>query len=487
MTLIDSQDRAQITNVCCIGAGYVGGPTCAVISAKCPEISVTVVDNDTQKIAAWNSDEHPVYEPGLKELVKRQRHKNLTFSTDIRSAIHSAQMIIIAVGTPPIPAAADGTGGSRGLPTDLRAIEQCAQTIAQASLESKIVVSKSTVPCGTSSKIQQILDKYARPGVRFNLLTNPEFLSEGTAIQDLLLPDRVIIGCSPLDVDSQWAQNQLKQIYLHWVPEHKILTMDRWSSELTKLTSNAMLAQRISSINSVSAICEATGADITKVAAGCGMDTRLGPRFLRASLGFGGSCFHKDVASLVWLCRELGLPEVAEYWHQVLVINDLQTKRFGYRIIDTLAGDRGSSIQGRRVACLGFAYKEGTGDTRNTPAADVCRLLVKHGAHISIYDPKVPRHHILEKLDMDDTDCSNSDTVLICDGPYSAIAGSEAVVVLTAWNEFRHLDWKRVRKLMRPHAYIFDGQVLLDHSDLCRLGFRVVSVGKKHNGLHVTM
>ncbi|KAJ2870470.1 hypothetical protein FB639_004617, partial [Coemansia asiatica] len=431
---------------------YVGGPTSAVISAKCSEITVTVVDKDAERIAAWNSDNLPVYEPGLDSLVKKQRTKNLLFSTDIKSAVDRAQMIILAVNTPSI--AADTTLGSespRGLQTDLRAVKQCAQMIAEVSLESKIVVGKSTVPCGTSRMVQEILDKNARGGVEFTVLSNPEFLSEGSAIQDLLFPDRVIIGGSAQDANSQWAQSELKWIYQHWVPEHKILTMDRWSSELAKLSSNAMLAQRVSSINSISAICEIVGADITQVAAGCGADSRVGSMFLRASLGFGGSCFHKDIASLVWLCQSLGLPEIAEYWRQVLAINGLQTKRFVSRILDTFASSP-KGICGKRVACLGFSYKEGTGDTRNTPAADVCRELIRYGAHLSIFDPKVSEHHILEKLD------TGADSVQICEDPYSAISESDAVIVLTAWAEFREIDWKRVLKSMNRPAFVFDGQ-----------------------------
>ncbi|KAJ1847907.1 hypothetical protein LPJ73_004126 [Coemansia sp. RSA 2703] len=470
----------KITNICCIGAGYVGGPTCAVIAAKCPEIRVTVVDSDPDRISAWNSDTLPVYEPGLDALVKLQRNVNLTFSTDIDSAIDKAQLIFIAVNTPPLH---DKKAQSLGTEPDCSAVSDCARRIAQVSLTDKIVVAKSTVPCGTCSVIAQTLSDNARPGVKFSVLSNPEFLSEGTAVKDLLYPDRILIGGDTV------AQNKLKAVYMHWVPEKNILTMDMWSSELSKLASNAMLAQRVSSINSISAICEALGSncnaavgvDISEVAAGCGSDSRIGSHFLRPSLGFGGSCFHKDIACLIWLCESLGLPEVAEYWHQVLAINRFQIKRFVARILaNTVQKNSSSGLYGMRVACLGFAFKEGTGDTRNTPAAEVCRELLRNGAKLSVYDPKVSRFDILDKLSVAADSGCNADSVTVCPDAYSAVSGSDIVVVLTAWSEFRQINWELAFKLMNKPAYVFDGQIVLEHDKLNQLGFRVFSIGSTH-------
>ncbi|KAJ2784125.1 hypothetical protein GGI15_002352 [Coemansia interrupta] len=464
----------RITSICCIGAGYVGGPTCAVIAAKCPEIRITVVDRDPDRISAWNSDSLPVYEPGLDALVKRQRNTNLTFSTDIDRAIDQAQLIFIAVNTPPMPHTHGSS--SMGAKPDLSAVSECARRIARVSLTDKIVVAKSTVPCGACATIAGMLRDNGQKGVGFSVLSNPEFLSEGTAVRDLLHPDRVLIGG-----DDRVAQDKLKAVYMHWVPEPRILTMNTWSSELAKLASNAMLAQRVSSINSISAVCEAVGADIAEVARGCGSDERIGQKFLRPSLGFGGSCFHKDIASLIWLSESLGLPEVAEYWHQVLALNRFQIKRFVARILADTSREGGlSGLGGRRVACLGFAFKEGTGDTRNTPAADVCCELLRNGAKLSIYDPRVPRHHIVDKLAMSAASNCDIDSVSVCSDAYSAIAGSDIVVVLTAWSEFRQIDWEQALKLMSQPAYVFDGQVVLDHGRLEQLGFNVFSIGRAH-------
>ncbi|KAJ2645919.1 hypothetical protein IWW40_005784 [Coemansia sp. RSA 1250] len=398
MVSIDAKTKP--THVCCIGAGYVGGPTSAVMALKCPDIQFTVVDIDDTRIAAWNSDKLPVYEPGLDDIVCSRRGTNLHFSTDIDQAIIDADIIMIAVNTPP-----QQSGCSRlGMATDLRPVEECARRIARVSQHSNpIVVEKSTVPCRTGELIANILRDNSRPHVNFTVLSNPEFLSEGTAIQDLLYPDRVIIGGLS---NCHHAENALKSIYAHWVPEERILTMDLWSAELTKLAANALLAQRISSINSISAVCEAVGADIASVAQGCGLDSRIGSQFLRASVGFGGSCFHKDILSLVWLCDSLGLHDVAEYWNQVLLMNESQMTRFVDNILQAFDGN----IQGIRIAVLGFAYKAGTADTRNTPAAFVCQQLLNKGATLSIYDPKVPEHHIRELLKLE---CKEQSTMAI--------------------------------------------------------------------------
>ncbi|KAJ2847295.1 hypothetical protein IWW36_003925, partial [Coemansia brasiliensis] len=413
---------AKPTHVCCIGAGYVGGPTSAVMALKCPEIQFTVVDVDDTRIAAWNSDKLPVYEPGLDDIVYGQRGVNLHFSTDIDQAIVDADIIMIAVNTPP----QQQPGCSRlGAATDLRSVEECARRIARVSQHSNpIVVEKSTVPCRTGELIANILRDNSHSHVNFTVLSNPEFLSEGTAIQDLLHPDRVIIGgygnCSH-------AENALKAMYSHWVPKERILTMDLWSAELTKLASNALLAQRISSINSISAVCEAVGADISSVAQGCGLDSRIGSQFLRASVGFGGSCFHKDILSLIWLSSSLGLHDVAEYWNQVLLMNGSQMMRFVNNILQAFDGN----MLGIRIAVLGFAYKADTADTRNTPAAFVCQQLLNKGANLSIYDPKVPGQHIRELLQIDSSEQGEISRLSVCQSAYMAATSSHAVVVLT--------------------------------------------------------
>ncbi|KAI8322665.1 hypothetical protein GQ54DRAFT_142517 [Martensiomyces pterosporus] len=457
----------RTTHICCIGAGYVGGPTSSVMASRCPDIQFTVVDTDRHRIDAWNSGSLPVYEPGLDAIVKAQRGRNLHFSTDVDGAIRQADVIFIAVNTPP----AEQNSG----PADLRNIEQCARRIAEVAQSTKIVVEKSTVPCGTGDLISNTLAQFAQPGVEFHVLSNPEFLSEGTAIADLSMPDRVIIGGVE---GSDEAQLALKSIYARWVPDDRIVTMGMWSAELVKLASNAMLAQRVSSINAISVLCEHVDADIADVARGCGMDSRIGSRFLRASVGFGGSCFHKDVSSLVWLSDSLGLPEVAEYWRQVLRLNDFQTSRFAATIAQTVQG----GLHGKRVACLGFAYKSDTGDARNTPAGNVCRDLLQSGAHLSIYDPKVPEHHIVEKMGSYASESAGSwdDRIRICSDVYAAVGQAQAVVVLTAWSEFAHIDWARVLARMKRPAYVFDGQVMLDHEALRRLGFCVYSIGKTH-------
>ncbi|KAJ2777669.1 hypothetical protein H4R18_005030 [Coemansia javaensis] len=455
---------ASVRRVCCIGAGYVGGPTSAVMALKCPGIQFTVVDSDAGRIAAWNSAAAlPIYEPGLDEVVRSQRGRNLWFSTDIDAAVAAADIVLLAVNTPLGPRGA-GLGGA----TDLSAIEQCARTVARVARRPTIVVEKSTVPCGTGELIAGILRRDGRPGVGFSVLSNPEFLSEGTAVRDLLRPDRVIIG--GLD-GSEDAQRALASVYAHWVPQERIVTMGLWSAELAKLAANALLAQRVSSINSISAVCEAVGADIADVSRACGMDSRIGGRFLHASVGFGGSCFHKDIMGLVWLAESLGLHDVAEYWDQVLQMNSSQTARFVARIARAVGCDLDA---GAEVAVLGFAYKAGTGDTRNTPAAPVCERLLAQGARLAIYDPKVPARQIRDALP---AESHYHHRVRICSDAYEAVAGARAVVLLTPWPEFATLDWARVHGLMAQPAYVFDGHRALDAPALDRLGFRAVSVG----------
>ncbi|KAJ2708647.1 hypothetical protein H4R19_004646 [Coemansia spiralis] len=453
----------RIQRVCCIGAGHVGGPTSTVMAAQCPDIQFAVVDSDAARIAAWNSDTLPIYEPGLAEIVGRQRGRNLCFSTDIDAAVGEADLVLLAVNTPLGQPGGHGLGG----PTDLRSVEACARVVARAARRSAIVVEKSTVPCRTGELIARTLRHYGPADAEFQVLSNPEFLSEGTAVRDLLQPDRVIIGGL---AGSEDAQEALRALYARWVPAERIVTMGMWSAELTKLASNALLAQRVSSINAVSAVCEAVGADIADVARGCGMDSRIGSEFLRPSIGFGGSCFYKDLMGLVWLSESLGLHDVAEYWDQVLRMNDAQTARFVRRIARALGPD----LDGAQIAILGFAYKAGTSDTRNTPAALVCKQLLARGARLAVYDPKVPEQQICDRL----ATTSLADQQLrVCADAYEAMAGARAVLVLTPWAEFADIDWARAHRLMVQPALTVDGHRILDDRALEQLGFHVISVG----------
>src|SRR6056300_1751481 len=379
----------KIKNVCCIGAGYVGGPTMAVIALKCPHINVTVVDVNPEKIKAWNGplDKLPVYEPGLAEVIEKTRNRNLFFSTNIDENIEKAEMIFMAVNT---PTKTEGAGA--GMAADLRYIEACARDIARYSKSDKIVIEKSTLPVRTAEKIKEILEENST-NIHFEILSNPEFLAEGTAIQDLFKSDRVLIGGNETDT-GQKAVQTLVDIYANWIPEEKILTTNVWSSELAKLASNAMLAQRISSINSLSALCEKTGANIDELSKAIGMDHRIGPHFLRASVGFGGSCFQKDILNLVYLCKYYGLDEVAEYWHQVVKINDYQKDRFAQKIIDYF----GCDLTGKRIAILGWSFKANTNDTRESAAIYVAEKLYKAGATLEIYDPMVSKESILNDI-----------------------------------------------------------------------------------------
>ena len=379
----------QIKNICCIGAGYVGGPTMAVIALKCPDIKVTVVDLNPQRINAWNGplENLPIYEPGLAEVVDKSRGRNLFFSTKVDKAIDEAEMIFMAVNT---PTKTEGEGA--GMAPDLRFVEACAKNIARVSKTDKIVVEKSTLPVRTAEKIKEILDKEGK-GVHFEILSNPEFLAEGTAIQDLFKSDRVLIGGDSSET-GQKAVQALVDIYANWIPKEKILTTNVWSSELAKLASNAMLAQRISSINSLSALCEKTGADVDELSKAIGMDSRIGPHFLKASVGFGGSCFQKDILNLVYLCHHYGLEEVAEYWHQVIKINNFQKHRFAQKIIHHFGGD----LTGKKIAFLGWAFKANTNDSRESAAIEVAGMLLEKGSILKIFDPMIEEYKIKKDL-----------------------------------------------------------------------------------------
>lgn len=427
----------QIKNICCIGAGYVGGPTMAVIALKCPNINVTVVDANPDKIKAWNGplDNLPVYEPGLADVIKETRGRNLYFSDDIAGHIEKAEMIFMAVNT---PTKTEGEGA--GMAADLRYIEACAHSIAKYSNSDKIVVEKSTLPVRTAEKIKEILDQNSS-GIHFEILSNPEFLAEGTAIQDLFKSDRVLIGGEKTN-SGQKAVKALVDIYANWIPQEKILTTNVWSSELAKLSSNAMLAQRVSSINSLSALCEKTGANIDDLSRAIGMDHRIGPHFLRASVGFGGSCFQKDILNLVYLCKFYGLNEVAEYWHQVVKINDYQKNRFAKKIIDHFDGD----LTGKTIVILGWAFKANTNDSRESPAIYVAEKLYKAGAFLEIYDPMVKEETILNDINLKwkiDTNSLEEKVLLAKSIP--SFEKKNAVVILTEWEEFKAFNYENVK------------------------------------------
>lgn len=459
----------KITNICCIGAGYVGGPTMAVIAQKCPHIQVNVVDINSDRIAAWLSDELPIYEPGLLETVKEARGRNLFFSTDIEKAIRNAQMIFISVNTP-----TKTYGIGKGSAADLKYVELCARQIARVATTDKIVVEKSTLPVRTAESIRAILDETGN-GVNFQVLSNPEFLAEGTAITDLNDPDRVLIG-GEQDQEGLNAIEALTEIYANWVPRAKIIQTRLWSSELSKLVANAFLAQRISSINSISALCEVTGADVDEVAFAVGSDSRIGPKFLKSSVGFGGSCFQKDILNLVYLCRHFGLPEVADYWEQVIIMNDYQKRRFASNIVNTLF----NTVSGKKIAILGWAFKKDTNDTRESAAIYVTDMLLNELANVSVYDPKVPTSSIYADLNYLATrlPLENKELVTVVDDPYLACKDAHAVVIITEWDMFKTLDWNRIYSEMKKPAFVFDGRNILTVSELSTLGFTVRTIGK---------
>ena len=450
----------QIENICCIGAGYVGGPTMAVIALKCPHINVTVVDANPKKIKAWNGplDELPVHEPGLAEVVKEARGRNLFFSDDIPGNIDKAEMIFMAVNTP-----TKTQGEGAGMAADLRYVEACARDIAKHSKSDKIVIEKSTLPVRTAEKIKEILEENSTD-IHFEILSNPEFLAEGTAIQDLFKSDRVLIGGDETESGLK-AVNALVDIYSNWIPKEKILTTNVWSSELAKLASNAMLAQRISSINSLSALCEKTAANIDELSRAIGMDHRIGPHFLKASVGFGGSCFQKDILNLVYLCKYYGLYEVAEYWHQVVKINDYQKDRFAQKIIDHFGGD----LSGKTIAILGWAFKANTNDSRESASIYVTKRLLEANFRINVFDPMVGRNQIISdikenliksgfKLEIVKEMLTN---LTISSNIEQTIKDVSVVAILTEWEKFKKFNWDDL-----PNSYkIFDGRNFLSSNN----------------------
>ena len=461
----------MIKNICCIGAGYVGGPTMAVIAAKCPNIKVTVVDLNQKRIADWNDqniDNIPVYEPGLGEIVLESRNKNLFFSTNVDEAIDEADLIFISVNTP-----TKTYGSGKGMAADLKYIELCARQIARVAKNDKIVVEKSTLPVRTAEAIKSILDNTGN-GVQFQILSNPEFLAEGTAVTDLLNPDRVLIG-GENSVEGQKAIQKLVDVYANWVERDKILTTNVWSSELSKLTANAFLAQRVSSINAISELCEKTGANVNEVAKAIGMDSRIGSKFLKASVGFGGSCFQKDILNLVYIAKSFGLNEVADYWEQVIIMNDYQKRRFSRNIVKTLY----NTVADKKITFLGWAFKKDTNDTRESAAIYVADDLINEQARIAVYDPKVESNQIQTDLNyLESRSASeNEKATKYFDNPYDACKDAHAIAILTEWDEFKTYDWQKIYDNMLKPAFVFDGRNLLDASKIKEIGFIYQSIG----------
>ncbi|TXD81353.1 UDP-glucose 6-dehydrogenase [Subsaximicrobium wynnwilliamsii] len=462
----------NIKNICCIGAGYVGGPTMAVIAQKNPDIKVTVVDINEARIAAWNDadlDKLPIYEPGLDKVVAEARNRNLFFSTAVDEAIEAADMVFISVNTP-----TKTYGKGKGMAADLKYIELCARQIARVAKTDKIIVEKSTLPVRTAQAIKSILHNTGN-GVKFQILSNPEFLAEGTAVQDLMAPDRVLIGGEQTE-DGLNAIQALVDIYATWVPNENILTTNLWSSELSKLTANAFLAQRVSSINALSELCEVTGADVNEVAIAIGKDSRIGPKFLKASVGFGGSCFQKDILNLVYIAKSYGLNEVADYWEQVIIMNDYQKRRFAAKIIQTLY----NTISGKKIAFLGWAFKKDTNDTRESAAIYVADQLLEEQANIVVYDPKVNAHQMQSDLNYLNTrsEEDNNQYLTTVSNPHQACKDSHAIAVLTEWDEFKTYDWQRIYEEMQKPAFVFDGRGILDKEKLETIGFQVYVIGK---------
>ncbi len=463
----------KITNICCIGAGYVGGPTMAVIAEKCPHIKVTVVDLNEKRIADWNDSDInniPIYEPGLHEIVSKARGKNLFFSTDVDKAIDEADLIFISVNT---PTKTYGTG--KGMAADLKHIELCARQIAKIAKNDKIIVEKSTLPVRTAEALKSILENTGN-GVRFQILSNPEFLAEGTAVADLLNPDRVLIG-GETNSEGQKAIEALVEVYSNWVPKERILKTNVWSSELSKLTANAFLAQRVSSINAISELCEKTEANVNEVAKAIGMDSRIGSKFLKASVGFGGSCFQKDILNLVYISKAFGLNEVADYWEQVIIMNDHQKRRFSKNIVQTLY----NTVSGKKITFLGWAFKKDTNDTRESAAIYIADDLINEQANIALYDPKVSRKQVLMDLDYLATrnpELNEKQTESFED-PYKACHQAHAIALLTEWDEFKTYDWQKIYDGMLKPAFIFDGRNILDGDAMRAIGFVYQSIGSK--------
>jgi len=447
-------------NILCIGAGYVGGPTMAMIAAKCPQYKVTVVDINDKRINDWNSDNLPIYEPGLDVLIKTARGRNLFFSTEIEKGIKEADIIFVSVNTP-----TKNFGQGAGMAADLQYWEKTARQILSNSDKDKIIVEKSTLPVRTAKAMERILNS-ASGTIKFEVLSNPEFLAEGTAVKDLENPDRVLIGSRETEAGLK-ARNELVDIYANWVPREKIIESNVWSAELSKLTANAFLAQRVSSINSLSSLCEATEADIEEVAYAIGTDSRIGNKFLKSSVGFGGSCFKKDILNLVYICQSYGLNEVADYWESVVRLNEWQEKRFVLNMLSNMF----NTVAGKKIAVLGFAFKADTGDTRESPAIYITMGLLEERALVNVSDPKAL---VNARVDLKDI----KDGIDFIEDPYKAAEGAHAIAVLTEWDIYTKLDYKQIFDSMVKPAFIFDGRNILNHKALFDMGFNVFAIGK---------
>ena len=447
-------------DIVCIGAGYIGGPTMAVIAKMNPDRKVIVVDINAERIAAWNSEDYsiPIYEPGLVDVVKEVRGRNLFFSTDIKGAVQQCDIVFVGVNT---PTKMFGRGSGRA--SDLQYWEATARSIKEYANGDKVVVEKSTLPVRTAAAMEAILNDHA--SYSFTVLSNPEFLAEGTAIKDLLEPDRVLIG-GPETEEGHRALEAVVDIYAAWVPRERILTTNVWSAELTKLAANAFLAQRVSSINAIAGLCEATGADVDEVARVVGADRRIGPKFLKAGPGFGGSCFKKDVLNLVYLCETFGLHTAAEYWMGVIKMNQHQQERIVSRLFSAMF----NTLANKKIALFGFAFKADTGDTRETPAATVARLLAEEHVRVTVTDPKA--------LDNARRDLADLSGVVYEADEYKAAEGADAIVLMTDWRHYPTLDWRRIYDSMRKPALVFDTRNCLDAAELKQIGFRVLNVGK---------
>ncbi len=464
----------KITKICCIGAGYVGGPTMSVIAKQCPDIKVTVVDINAARIAQWNDsdlDKLPIYEPGLAEIVAQTRGKNLFFSTEVDKAIDESELIFISVNTP-----TKTYGKGKGQAADLKFIELCARNIAKVAKTDKIVVEKSTLPVRTAQAIKSILENTGN-GVNFEILSNPEFLAEGTAVEDLLHADRVLIGGDDTP-SGKAAKDALSAIYENWLPKDRVLQTNVWSSELSKLVANAFLAQRVSSINSISALCERTDANVAEVSRAIGFDSRIGSKFLSSSVGFGGSCFQKDILNLVYIAQSFGLPEVADYWEQVIIMNDFQKRRFAENIVTSLY----NTVSGKKIVFYGWAFKKDTNDTRESAAIYVADALLDERAEIVVYDPKVPESQVYADLDYLGTRSpeENRRLLKVVNNPIKATENAHAIAILTEWDEFKTYDWQAIYNNMLKPAFVFDGRRLLDAQKMTEKGFNYYKIGQSN-------
>ena len=446
--------------ILCIGAGYVGGPSMAMIAHKCPDCRVTIVDISHERIDAWNSAELPVYEPGLDEIVKKTRGKNLFFAKDIENQIKENDIIFVSVNTP-----TKMFGAGAGMAADLQYWEKTARQILKYSQSPKIVIEKSTLPVKTALTMERILSS-AKGKFTFEVLSNPEFMAEGTAIKDLENPDRILIGSRETKTGLK-ARAELAGIYARWIPKEKIITSNIWSSELSKLVANAFLAQRVSSINSISALCEKADADITEVAKAVGMDSRIGSKFINAGIGFGGSCFKKDILNLVYLCNCYGLPEVANYWESIVKINEYQQERFITNILGTMF----NTLAGKKICILGFAFKADTGDTRESPAIHITRRLLAEHAEVIISDPKALKNAAIDLA-------GEKGSIFYMQDPYRAASGCHALAILTDWNLYKKLDYKKIYKSIAKPAFLFDGRNVIDQNKCFEIGFNVYPIGK---------